>query len=270
MFNCNGLIVSQLIDADPDLIFNLHKNFSFIENVRFSNGKILFWEKHYFRIIASLRRYRCKIPISFTMEKLEGELLKLFNIIDSKTENALFRFQFIKNLEQTSFVISLSDTNPIKIGIENYQVDLYKDILMYSHNLSNMSKTNSDLRLIASMYAIENGLDDIILINDQKKITETLNGSIFLLESNQIQTPSLYSGCQDFVLRQVFLEWIKKNVREYNVLEKEINPFELQKSEEIFIVSLEKGLQFITNYRKSKYSTDKGLILLEKFTSCMN
>ena len=49
-----------------------------------------------------------------------------------------------------------------------------------------MSKTNSDLRLIASMYATENGLDDVILINDQKKITETLNGSIFLLESNQI------------------------------------------------------------------------------------
>ena len=118
MFNCNGLIVSQLIDADPDLIFNLHKNFSFIENVRFSNGKILFWEKHYFRIIASLRRYRCKIPISFTMEKLEGELLKLFNFIDSKTENALFRFQFIKNLKQTSFIISLSDTNPIKLGLK--------------------------------------------------------------------------------------------------------------------------------------------------------
>ena len=54
---------------------------------------------------------------------------------------------------------------------KNYQVDLYKDILMYSHNLSNMSKTNIDLRLIASMYATENGLDDVILINDQKKIS---------------------------------------------------------------------------------------------------
>ena len=141
---------------------------------------------------------------------------------------------------------------------------------MYSHSLSNMSKTNSDLRLIASMYAIENGLDDVIFLNDQKKITETLNGSIFLLESNQIQTPSLQSGCQDYVLRQVFLEWIKKNIKEYDVLEKEINPFELQKSEEIFIISLEKGLQCLTNYKKSTYLQDKGLIILEKFTSCLN
>ena len=49
-----------------------------------TTGKILFWEKHYFRIIASLRRYRYKIPISFTMEKLEGELIKVTNKIDSK------------------------------------------------------------------------------------------------------------------------------------------------------------------------------------------
>ena len=52
MFNCNGLVVSQLINAEPELIHNLHKDFSFVENVRLNNGKILFWEKHYFRIIA--------------------------------------------------------------------------------------------------------------------------------------------------------------------------------------------------------------------------
>ena len=51
----------------------------------------------------------------------------------------------------------------------------------------------------------------------------------------------------------------------YNVLEKEINPFELQKSEEIFIISLEKGLQCLTKYKKSIFSTDKGLIYLENF-----
>ena len=62
----------------------------------------------------------------------------------------------------------------------------------------------------------------------------------------------------------------KKNVKEYNILEKEINPFELQKSEEIFIISLEKGLQCLTKYKKSIYTTDKGLILLDKFRSCLN
>ena len=267
MFNCNGLIVSRLINAEPELIHNLHKDFSFIENIRFYNGKILFWEKHYFRIIANLRRYRYKIPISFTMEKLEEELIKVTNIVDSKTKNGLFRCQFIKSYNETKFIISFTDLNPIEINTTDYEIDLYKDILMFSNDLSNMSKTNSDLRLISSMYAKENGLNDVVLLNDQKKVTETLNGTIFLLESDQIQTPNLLSGCQNLVFREVFIEWLIKYIKNYNVIEREINPFELQKSEEIFIISLESGLQCVSNYKKSSYSNDKSYHLFEKFVS---
>ena len=267
MFNCNGLVVSRLINAESELIHNLHKDFSFIENIRFYNGKILFWEKHYFRIIANLRRYRYKIPISFTMEKLEEELIKVTNIVDSKTKNGLFRCQFIKAYNETKFIISFTDLNPIEINTSDYEIDLYKDILMFSNDLSNMSKTNSDLRLISSMYAKENGLNDVVLLNDQKKVTETLNGTIFLLESDQIQTPNLLSGCQNLVFREVFIEWLIKYIKNYNVIEREINPFELQKSEEIFIISLESGLQCVSNYRKSSYSNDKSYHLFEKFVS---
>lgn len=270
MFNCNGLIVSQLINAEPSLISSLHKNFSFEENVRFCKGKTVFWEKHYFRIIGNLRRYRYKIPISFTMEKLEEELIKLNSIANSKSENALFKYQFIKTIEETKFIISLTDLNPIEINTSNYEIDLYKDILIFSNDLSNMSKTNSGLRMISRMYAKENGLDDVILMNDQKKISETLDGTIFLMGANLIQTPNLSSGCQDLVLREVFLEWLSKNVKHYDVVEREINPFELQKSEEIFIVSLEKGLQCVSNYRKSTYLNIKSYILLEKFVSTLN
>ena len=131
MFNCNGLVVSQLINAEPELIHNLHKDFSFVENVRLNNGKILFWEKHYFRIIANLRRYRYKIPISFTMEKLEEELIKVTNVIDSKITNGLYRCQFIKAYSETKFIISITDLNPIEINTSNYKVDLYKDILIF-------------------------------------------------------------------------------------------------------------------------------------------
>ena len=267
MFNCNGLVVSQLINAEPELIYNLHKDFSFVENVRLYDGKILFWEKHYFRIIANLRRYRYKIPIFYTMEKLEEELIKVTNIVDSKTKNGLFRCQFIKAYKETKFIISLTVLNPIEINTTDYEIDLYKDILMFSNDLSNMSKTNSDLRLISSMYAKENGLNDVVLLNDQKKVTETLNGTIFLLESNQIQTPNLLSGCQNLVFREVFLEWLTKYIKNYDVIETEINPFELQKSEEIFIISLENGLQCISNYKKSSYLSDKSYHLFEKFLS---
>ena len=48
MFNCNGLVVSQLINAEPELIHNLHKDFSFVENVRLNNRKNPFLGKTLF------------------------------------------------------------------------------------------------------------------------------------------------------------------------------------------------------------------------------
>ena len=118
------------------------------------------------------------------------------------------------------------------------------------------------------MYAKENGLNDVVLLNDQKKVTETLNGTIFLLKTKPTQTPNLLSGCQNLVLREVFfVEWLIKYIKNYNVIEREINPFELQKSEEIFIISLENGLQCVSNYRKSSYLNDKSYHLFEKFLS---
>ena len=46
------------------------------ETLKVVNGKILFWEDHYFRLMASMRIMRIDIPMTFTMEYLEEEVLK--------------------------------------------------------------------------------------------------------------------------------------------------------------------------------------------------
>ena len=49
---------------------------SVFETCKVVHGKILFWEDHYFRLMASMRIMRMEIPMSFTMEFLETEILK--------------------------------------------------------------------------------------------------------------------------------------------------------------------------------------------------
>ena len=46
------------------------------ETLKVVNSKIFFWEDHYFRLMASMRILRMDIPMSFTMEFLESEILK--------------------------------------------------------------------------------------------------------------------------------------------------------------------------------------------------
>ena len=46
------------------------------ETIKSSYGKLLFWEDHYFRLMASMRIMRMEIPMNFTMEFLEEQIQK--------------------------------------------------------------------------------------------------------------------------------------------------------------------------------------------------
>ena len=84
MFNFNGTIVSKINDVEPELVHALKNSFSIFETVRYQNDKILFWDFHYLRIMASLRRFRFNIPKHFSFEFLETEIIKLIKIMNRK------------------------------------------------------------------------------------------------------------------------------------------------------------------------------------------
>ena len=75
MVNFNGDILSQ------DTLFLNQENRGLkygdglFETIRVVNGKIFFWEDHYLRLMASMRIMRMEIPMNFTMEFLEEQLL---------------------------------------------------------------------------------------------------------------------------------------------------------------------------------------------------
>ena len=78
MINFNGTIVSQ--DAN---ILTQNRAFLYgdgvFETVKVINNKILFLEDHYFRLMSSMRVIRMEIPMNFTMEYLEKQILALVN-----------------------------------------------------------------------------------------------------------------------------------------------------------------------------------------------
>ncbi len=123
------------------------------------------------------------------------------------------------------------------------------------------------MREIAKTYANENGLEDCVLLNDQKKLVEATSGTLYLIQGNNILTPNLESGCQDFALRAAFNLWLEKGQGEYKLFEQVINPFELQKSEEIIILSIEKGIQNVSHYRKTNYTKEKAGLLFASFVN---
>ena len=90
--------------------------------------------------------------------------------------------------------------------------------------------------------------------------------NVFLVKGNVIKTPALSEGSIKGIARKKIIEIINE-IECLELIEIEISPFELQKSDEVFISNAIVGVQPITSYRKTNYNTEIGLMLGEKFAS---
>ena len=62
------------------------------ETIRYSGGKLFFWEDHYFRLMASMRIMRMEIPNEFSPEFLEEQIINLIreNNLQDKPVRVIF------------------------------------------------------------------------------------------------------------------------------------------------------------------------------------
>lgn len=271
MINFNGTIVS----TDTGL---LTQNRAFLfgdavfETVKIVNDKILFLEDHYFRLMSSMRVVRMEIPMNFTMEYFEEQILALATAKNA-SRSARARITVYRNdggyyLPQNntvSFLINVEsmDNTLYSINQGEYVVDLYTDFYVARQLLSSIKTTNKIINVTASIYASENGLDNCLLLNDSKNVIEALQGNIFMLKGNTLITPPVSEGCLNGVMRRQVLALARK-IEYLEVTEEIISPFDLQKSDELFITNVIKGIQPITKYRKKEFSTNISTILVQK------
>jgi len=277
MINFNGAIVSE--DANV-----LVQNRGFLygdavfETVKIVNGKILFLEDHYFRLMSSMRVIRMEIPMNFTMEYFEEQILLLVKNNDLEA-SARVRITVYRNdggyyLPQNNTISFLIKATPLEnkeylFDEQEYEVDLYKDFYITRQLLSSIKTTNRLINVTGNIYAHENGLDNCILLNDSKNVVEALQGNIFMLNGNKLITPPVSEGCLNGVMRKQVLELAKK-IEGIEVIEEIISPFDLQKANELFVTNVIKGIQPITKYRKKEFSTEISRILVTKLNGTLS
>jgi len=271
MINFNGTIVPQ----DSSL---LAQNRAFLygdavfETVKITDTKILFLEDHYFRLMASMRVVRMEIPMDFTMEYFEKQIIDLAkakNLENSaRIRITVFRNEggyYLPQNNSISFLINAESLEKKLYSIDQkqYQVDLYTDFYVTKQLLSSIKTTNKILNVTASIYAHENDLDNCLLLNDSKNVVEALQGNVFMLKGNKLSTPPISEGCLNGVMRKQILALAKK-IESIEVVEEMISPFDLQKADELFITNVIKGIQPISKYRKKEYAADFSNILIQK------
>lgn len=246
------------------------------ETVKVLNNKVLFLEDHYFRFMASMRIFRMEIPMNFTMEFFEEQILLLINADENKKSAYRVRFSvyrkgdgfYLPKTNDVEFVVTFSSLNEDLYVIENqsYEVELYKDAYVTKQLFSTLKSNNKIIQVAGSIFAFENGYDNCLLLNDEKNVIEALQGNIFMVMDNVLITPPVVDGCLNGIMRKQILALAKK-VEGLEVVEKSISPFDLQKADELFVTNVIKGIQPITKYRKKEFTVKTATMLLTRLNA---
>ena len=251
--NFNGEMIAmstQMFGLDH-AIFN--SGIILVERLRLFQGEVMFLERHYFHLMAQMRMARMKIPMSFTLDFFLEELLKIKK--DSNLENAEFNFYVTQDQEATDFWISSKLVADQIFFNQKYSLDLYRETHVSGDFHQRLNFLNPRHRIFR-IYATENDMDDLILLNEKKAIAHSMNGNLFMIQNNQVFTPTIEQGAKDDVLRDRVLQACIRAPEINIVSEEEIFPFKLTHADEIFIAQNGKGILQVTKLRKKDYSND--------------
>ncbi|RKR11139.1 branched-chain amino acid aminotransferase [Flavobacterium sp. 90] len=277
MINFNGNIVER-----EENILTQNRAFLYgdgvFETLKIINNKILFLEDHYFRLMASMRVVRMEIPMNFTMEFLEEQVLSLVQqngfSASARARITVFRNDggfYLPKTNEVSYLIHATalENTAYALNSSEYEVDLYKDFYVTKQLLSSIKTTNKMINVTGSIFAHENGLANCLLINDTKNVIEGLQGNLFMVVGKKLITPPISEGCLNGVMRKQILALAKK-VEGIEVLEEIISPFDLQKADELFLTNVIMGIQPITKYRKKEFTSNLAHLLLQKLNESIS
>ncbi|WP_264525173.1 aminotransferase class IV [Flavobacterium sp. N502536] len=277
MINFNGTIV-----AEEENVLTQNRAFLYgdgvFETVKIVNNKILFLEDHYFRLMASMRVVRMEIPMNFTMEYFEEQLLSLVQqkgiSAAARARITVFRKEggfYLPKTNEVSFLIHATALESVLYALNTaeYEVDLYKDFYVTKQLLSSIKTTNKMINVTGSIFAHENGLANCVLLNDTKNVVEVLQGNLFMVVGEKLITPPISEGCLNGIMRKQILALAKK-VEGIEVVEEIISPFDLQKADELFLTNVIMGVQPITKYRKKEFTSNLAHLLVQKLNESIS
>lgn len=254
----------QKIVYTQDNLQLLNRSFLFGDSVWVSffvrKGNLIMAEESYFFLMASMRKMRLNIPLSYTLEFFQELFQK--EVLDKGVQNGIIQLMAYRKQEDkplpksdTAFYFEMEESGDILEIQGNIELDLIKEINVNANLLSNI-RVHSTENIYAEIYAKENDLDDVILLNPNKKIARSIFGNLLFLQENVIKIPKQTEGAYISPLMENFVTFIHKN-KLAEIEEAEIIAFESQKAEEILRISDEKGVHTVSKIRNKSFENTR-------------
>jgi branched-chain amino acid aminotransferase len=235
----------------------------FFESMRIVNGRALFLENHFARIISTANALKIQLPTGFTIDLLQSQVLEVLRRNDI-THGGRMRITFYrkssgfylpKQDEMTYFIEAepLAD-NEFVLNATGRMVDIFTEYKKEINKLSVFKTLNCQLYVQAAIHARDKGLDEALIQNNKLSIIESNSSNLFIVSNGVLYTPTLEDGCVAGTMRMNIINLALEN--KIKVYECTLNPQNLLAADEMFLTNAVRGIEWIVGYRTKRYFND--------------
>ncbi len=231
------------------------------ESIRVMDGKACFIDNHFNRLKMGLEALHIEPQDDFSTEKLEEqikEVIKANGITEggrirltlSRASKGMYMPQYETGFDYLIEAMALEE-NRFALNERGLVLDIYPEMRKQINRLSYFKTLNCQLYIMASIYAKQNDLDNVLITNENDCIIESANSNLFIVSNGVLYTPPLADGCLGGTMR---MEVINKALRhDIKVYETTLRPQNLLVADELFLTNAIQGVQWVSSYRQKRY-----------------
>lgn len=269
--NFNG----DIVPAEQQILTISNRGFKFgdglFESMRLMKGQVKFVELHCERITKGLKLLKIdswsQIDSWFIREKVEELTRRNKTGPDGRIRLTVYRdgdglYSPSSNKMGYALEVTKLAESSYAINEKGLIIDVYDEITKPVNILSNLKTCNSLLYVLAGIFKNQNSLDEVLVLNNNGFLCESMSSNVFVVYDKILYTPALGEGCIAGVMRQVVIKLAKENG--VQLVEAQISPDILNEADEVFLTNAARGIQWVMGYNNKRYFNEMSRFLNEK------
>jgi len=222
----------------------------------------LFYE-HISRLINSMNILKMEVPVKFSVDttgfhhEISRLIIKNKFFMSARVRLSVFREDgglYSPTNNEVGYVIELEPIKNTSFEIHNtgLKIDIYNEIKKPINILSNLKTSNSLIFVLAGIYKTKKNMDDVIIINQNNYVCESISSNIFIVKNDILYTPAISEGCINGIMRNAVINVAKENNIE--VIDDCLLTIDnLLHADEIFLTNAVHGIRWVAAFQNRRY-----------------
>ena len=231
----------------------------FFETIALINGEPRFLESHLKRLQKAAKVLSIHVPESLEFERIYKQIKNL-QTTTGINKYGKIRIYLWRNTEglycpsgdKGDYIVAI-DPHVFTTTASATRVEISEKTVNYPSETSRFKTMNAMKYVVAAIEKKERGLDEMVLLDYQGHISETLSSNIFWKTDLVYFTPPLSTGCIEGIMRNWLMNELKR--QGFDVQEKLISKEDLLLADSIFTTNA-LGIRPIQAFGRSTFGID--------------